>query len=233
MAYCPWINGSIERLNRDILKVFRTMLLDYKLDTKDWIALVPLVQANLNHSAVPSLGGRAPVEMFTGLPCPSPLEVIFVDTDQGPKNIPVVKSSATFEQQLLELKESVQEMHRQMKDQRAKKTLLNQKQRRGEQPWERERRTRIETQDKSLNVNEELLEHVASQGIVLKVDGVRDHRWNDRIKDYELLMHWHGLEAIEDSWEPMKSVRKDVRLMVENYAKQTSDNDFTAAVVLV
>ncbi|ETP28616.1 hypothetical protein F442_22109, partial [Phytophthora nicotianae P10297] len=187
------------------------------------------------------------------------------------------------EQQLLELKESVQEMHRQMKDQRAKKTLLNQKQRRGEQlvnfsVGDYVLKSRVDEKvgnkllvtwigpfvitradshsfrvrnlisgkesdvhasrlkfyaDKSLNVNEELLEHVASQGIVLKVDGIRDHRWNDRIKDYELLMHWHGLGAIEDSWEPMKSVRKDVRLMVENYAKQTSDNDFTAAVVSV
>eukprot|EP00644_Phytophthora_capsici_P005410 jgi/Phyca11/97370/e_gw1.1.1668.1 len=59
-AYCPWINGSVERVNRDILQVIRTMILD------------------LNHTAVPSLGNRAPVELFTGLPCPTPLREFYL-----------------------------------------------------------------------------------------------------------------------------------------------------------
>ncbi|OWZ12075.1 hypothetical protein PHMEG_00014825 [Phytophthora megakarya] len=63
LAYSPWVNGSVERVNRDILQV----------STKDWTYLVQLVQASLNHTALPSLGNRAPVELFTGLPCPSTL----------------------------------------------------------------------------------------------------------------------------------------------------------------
>ncbi|ETI30661.1 hypothetical protein F443_22237 [Phytophthora nicotianae P1569] len=180
--------------------------------------------------------------MFTGLPCPSPLEAIFVDTDQGPKNIPVVKSSATCEQQLLELKESLVNfsvgdyvLKSRVDEKVGNKLLVTwigpfvitradshsfrvRKLISGKESTVHASRLKFYA-DKSLNVNEELLEHVASQGIVLKVDGIRDHRWNDRIKDYELLMHWHDLGAIEDSWEPMKSVRKDVRLMVENYEK--------------
>ncbi|OWZ05032.1 hypothetical protein PHMEG_00022956 [Phytophthora megakarya] len=38
------INGSIERLNRDIQQLFRTMLLDYKIYAKAWVALFPLVK---------------------------------------------------------------------------------------------------------------------------------------------------------------------------------------------
>ncbi|POM80529.1 LOW QUALITY PROTEIN: Hypothetical protein PHPALM_1626 [Phytophthora palmivora] len=34
-AYCPWINGSVERVNRDILQVIRTMILEYKIHYKD------------------------------------------------------------------------------------------------------------------------------------------------------------------------------------------------------
>ncbi|EGZ08969.1 hypothetical protein PHYSODRAFT_414166, partial [Phytophthora sojae] len=37
--------------------------------------LLPLVQANLNHTPVVSLGNCAPVELFTGLPAPSALDV--------------------------------------------------------------------------------------------------------------------------------------------------------------
>ncbi|KAF0729042.1 hypothetical protein Ae201684P_003654 [Aphanomyces euteiches] len=31
LAYCPWRNGTVERLNRDILQVMRVLLLEYKL----------------------------------------------------------------------------------------------------------------------------------------------------------------------------------------------------------
>eukprot|EP00644_Phytophthora_capsici_P014121 jgi/Phyca11/99277/e_gw1.3.484.1 len=73
LAYSPWVNGSVERVNRDVLQVVRAMILTYKIGYKDWVYLVPVVQANLNHTALPSLGNRAPVELFTGLPRPTPL----------------------------------------------------------------------------------------------------------------------------------------------------------------
>ncbi|KAG3238779.1 hypothetical protein PI124_g16271 [Phytophthora idaei] len=70
-VYTPWINGTVGRVNRDILQVLRVMLLENKLDTRNWSYLLPLIQANLNHSPVLSLGNCAPVELFTGLPAPS------------------------------------------------------------------------------------------------------------------------------------------------------------------
>ncbi|KAF1774138.1 hypothetical protein GQ600_20751 [Phytophthora cactorum] len=45
---------------------------------QDWVHLIPLVQANLNHSPVPSLAGRAPIEVFTGLPCPSTISTLLI-----------------------------------------------------------------------------------------------------------------------------------------------------------
>ncbi|KAG6592663.1 uncharacterized protein IUM83_12542 [Phytophthora cinnamomi] len=74
-VYSPWINGTVERVNRDILQVLRVMLLENQLDTRNWVYLLPLVQANLNHTPVVSLGNCAPVELFTGLPAPSALDV--------------------------------------------------------------------------------------------------------------------------------------------------------------
>ncbi|KAH9082771.1 hypothetical protein LEN26_021162 [Aphanomyces euteiches] len=48
LAYCPWRNGTVERLNRDILQVMRVLLLEYKLADHQWDYLLPAVQANLN-----------------------------------------------------------------------------------------------------------------------------------------------------------------------------------------
>lgn len=64
--------------------------------------------------------------------------------------------------------------------------------------------------DSSLEVTDELVEHVAAQGIVLRVHEFKDHRRSERNQDFEILVNWHGLEPIEDSWEPVKSLVKDV-----------------------
>eukprot|EP00644_Phytophthora_capsici_P007387 jgi/Phyca11/112243/e_gw1.21.358.1 len=72
-AYSPWINGSVERVNRDILQ--------------DWVYLVPIIQANLNHTAVPSLANRAPVELFTGLECPTPLRELLNKKKERGENL--------------------------------------------------------------------------------------------------------------------------------------------------
>ncbi|KAE9275910.1 hypothetical protein PF008_g29227 [Phytophthora fragariae] len=97
VAYSPWLNGSVERVNRDVLQVLRAMILEYSLSYQDWVHLIPLVQANLNHSPVPSLAGRAPIEVFTGLPCPSPTSTIFVP---GYAPISVNTSMQTIEESL-------------------------------------------------------------------------------------------------------------------------------------
>ncbi|OWZ03289.1 LOW QUALITY PROTEIN: hypothetical protein PHMEG_00025008 [Phytophthora megakarya] len=66
-VYTPWVNGTVQRLNLDILQVVRVLLLEYQLDTKSWEHLMPLVQSNLNQTLVNSLDGKVPLELFTGL----------------------------------------------------------------------------------------------------------------------------------------------------------------------
>jgi hypothetical protein len=77
-VYTPWINGTVERVNRDLLQVLRVMLLELQLDTRNWVHLLPVIQANINHTPVPSLGGHAPIELFTGLPAPTPLDAVVI-----------------------------------------------------------------------------------------------------------------------------------------------------------
>lgn len=74
VAYSPWINGSIERVNRDLIQVLRVMCLEYKKDIRDWTMFVSLLRATINHTPVPSLGNKAPVVLFCALPLPTLLE---------------------------------------------------------------------------------------------------------------------------------------------------------------
>ncbi|OWZ16425.1 RNA-dependent DNA polymerase [Phytophthora megakarya] len=77
-VYSPWINGTVERLNKDVLQVFRALLMEYGLDDHKWPHLLPAVQAHLNYTRVQSLTGRAPIEVFTALPALSALTAIVV-----------------------------------------------------------------------------------------------------------------------------------------------------------
>ncbi|ETL84504.1 hypothetical protein L917_15695 [Phytophthora nicotianae] len=74
--------------------------------------------------------------------------------------------------------------------------------------------------DEDFEVTEEVIEHVASQGIVLAVAELKEHRWCAAKKDYELIVSWDGLEPIEDSWEPLRSLWKDIPVMVRDYAER-------------
>ncbi|KAE9028490.1 hypothetical protein PR003_g12363 [Phytophthora rubi] len=232
-AYCPWINGSVERVNRDILQVIRAMILAYKVSYKDWVYLVPMVQASLNHTAMPSLGNYSPTELFTGLQNPTPLREFYLPEKQELQSVP---ESEEIDGYLAQLRESIQAMRRAVEDQRLKQRLLNRKKERGEnlvnftvgnfvlRSWVDEKHdnklqvtwvgpyrvTRADTHsfrvqhlvtgdeadvhasrlkmyaDDSLEVTDELLEHVSVQGIVLAVDKLKSHRWSDEIGDYEI-----------------------------------------------
>ncbi|KAE9205031.1 hypothetical protein PF004_g17671 [Phytophthora fragariae] len=129
LAYSPWINGSVERANRDILQVMRAMILEYKLSYKDWVYLVPMVQSSLNHTADPSLGNRAPVELFTGLQCPTPLKEFYLPETGELQTIP---DSDAIDEFLEKLRSSIHDMHKDVEDQREKQRLLNKKRQRGE-----------------------------------------------------------------------------------------------------
>ena len=61
-AYAPWANGTIERVMREIVKLYRLLLAESNLPIENWHLLTPLVQATLKRTAVvlpPILKSRA------------------------------------------------------------------------------------------------------------------------------------------------------------------------------
>ncbi|POM62524.1 hypothetical protein PHPALM_28314 [Phytophthora palmivora] len=208
------------------------MILEYKISTKDRVYLTPLVQSSLNHTAVPSLGNKAPTELFTGLPCPSPL------VDQCVTNVSSSASSTKKErgENVVDFDVGDYVLRSRVDKKKGNKLLVT-----WQGPYKVVRAdahsfrvshlitgyevdvhaSRLKFyQDSSLNVTEELLEHVASQGIVLAIEELKRHRWNSATKDYEVLVSWKGLESVEDSWEPLTSLAKEVKILLDHYIQK-------------
>ncbi|POM68944.1 Hypothetical protein PHPALM_14828 [Phytophthora palmivora] len=234
-VYTPWVNGTVERVNRDLLQVLRVMLLELQLDTRNWHYLLPVIQANLNHSGVESLGGHAPVELFAGLPAASPLDSVVVPVIDrkerkrlanmvrasgrtcnfvcgdfvlwsrvdkrlqgnkllvrwvGPFRITDVLSHAFMVQYLLT--GDVFEVHG----------------------------SRLKHySDATLDVTEELRQHIGNQGIVLGVRAIVQHRYHELAAEWQLYVAWRGLEDSENSWEPFASIYADVPALVRAYVE--------------
>ncbi|POM60165.1 hypothetical protein PHPALM_31010 [Phytophthora palmivora] len=76
-AYCPWANGTVEVVNRQLLKCLRSLLSGRKIPPARWVSVLRVVRTALNHQSADRLGNRAPVTAFTGLPATTPVSVIF------------------------------------------------------------------------------------------------------------------------------------------------------------
>ncbi|POM81507.1 LOW QUALITY PROTEIN: Hypothetical protein PHPALM_514 [Phytophthora palmivora] len=80
---------NVERVSRDILQALQVMLLESRLDTRNWVYLLPIILVNLNRTSVFSLGNCAPVELFTGSPATSALGIVAAPTECVLRNLPM------------------------------------------------------------------------------------------------------------------------------------------------
>lgn len=80
LPYCPWSNGAVERLGREVLRTARALLSELQLRPDQWPDLIPVFQSVLNQSPSPQRNNVAPITAFTGLP-PTPPIATFMSSD--------------------------------------------------------------------------------------------------------------------------------------------------------
>ncbi|KAJ8569435.1 hypothetical protein ON010_g5825 [Phytophthora cinnamomi] len=73
--------------------------------------------------------------------------------------------------------------------------------------------------DPSLELPEELVEHIAKQGIVPGVEDILQHRYNEISRRHELLVSWVG----SSPWEPLDVMLADIPTKVKEYAASQDD----------
>lgn len=78
-TYSPWANGTVERINREVLRACKALLSEWRLAPQDWPAVVDCIQSILNQSPLKRLGTRrpgvhrTPIEVFTAITPARPL----------------------------------------------------------------------------------------------------------------------------------------------------------------
>lgn len=74
-AYCPWANGTVERLCKEVLRATRALVSEWRLAPGKWTSVIECIQTVLNQSPVERLGRHSskddiwllPLEVFTGM----------------------------------------------------------------------------------------------------------------------------------------------------------------------
>ncbi|KAH9078233.1 hypothetical protein Ae201684P_019324 [Aphanomyces euteiches] len=79
--------------------------------------------------------------------------------------------------------------------------------------------------DESLNVDEELLSHVAHNADGHVIDHLVDCRFNPKTAAFEVLVSWRGLQEIENSWEPATNLLEDIPVVLKRYVQEHGDKE--------
>lgn len=112
LPYCPWSNGTVEVVCRELLRAMRALLSELQMPQRCWPQILPLVQSVLNNSILSRLGNRSPTTVFTGQSPESPLLSV-KETQSTLTNIKTVSEART--RQLLKIRQletAMQSMHR-------------------------------------------------------------------------------------------------------------------------
>lgn len=122
IAYSPWLNGTVERLNRDILSALLAIIAELDHVPQDWPSVLDSVASALNEAPLPRLGTnvdgttRTPLEVITGIrPRRSLLRIT---CDNNPSMTVKTMEHACAEQitRIDKLHVSLNELHRDVKD---------------------------------------------------------------------------------------------------------------------
>lgn len=87
LPYCPWSNGAVERLGRELLRVLRSLISELQMDQKEWPDLIPIVQSVLNNSPSPHRGNVCPLTAFMGRDPTAPVNTFLRSTTATPVTI--------------------------------------------------------------------------------------------------------------------------------------------------
>lgn len=109
LPYTPWSNCAVERLGKELLRVFRSVSSELQTRPDEWPDLLPLVQSALNNAPSPQRANVSPVTAFTGMEATPPIATFIRSSTARPVSI-----SDTQRERILnmeKLKQRVSELH--------------------------------------------------------------------------------------------------------------------------
>jgi hypothetical protein len=128
LPYSPWANGAIEILNKTLLRVLRSVILENNLQIQDWPYLLPLIQGVINGTTSERLAGHAPREVFMGLQNLDPLEpyhILYHPKEDSIRNVSL--TSTEIESHLRDLHEDLKDRHKKVDEAKKRKRIAQDK----------------------------------------------------------------------------------------------------------
>ena len=123
--YSPWSNGTVERVNKEIIRLLRSFCGEFRVRPERWVDVLPLVQYALNTTKYQSLGGVSPAEIVTGREPRMPLEFV-LGRDVGTDHTAISRVNVEqIRRELGGLKGRLEQIHQVVQDERLKKHLKN------------------------------------------------------------------------------------------------------------
>ena len=115
---CPWANGSVEIVGRELLWTTRALLseLGYSVTVTDRVLILPLVQAVVNYREREVLRGRRPIEVMTGRKPRTALDLVVWDGVLLKDTKGVVAEWKRVEKYCGRLIEALDQMHQEIRD---------------------------------------------------------------------------------------------------------------------
>jgi RNase H-like domain found in reverse transcriptase/Reverse transcriptase (RNA-dependent DNA polymerase)/Integrase zinc binding domain/Integrase core domain/Aspartyl protease len=114
LPYTPWSNGTVEVVNRELLRCLKAVRLEFKLPFKSWPSLLPMVQSALNNTILPRLGNRSSTEVFLGLPMSTPITTVVLNKEKTAVLLSMVDIRARQILKIEQLQSAVDLMHKQV-----------------------------------------------------------------------------------------------------------------------
>jgi hypothetical protein len=198
VAYSPFANGTVERVNRVVLAVLRELLSELKLSFDDW----PYVLPDDERSNVAD--NRREVNINWGLGD----YVLMARVSKAADNKLVAKWRGP-----MHVKEVVNPWVYRVGD------LIT------DNEWTVHAERLRYYSDSMLEVTVELKDIIAHNGTGYLIESIVDHE--HRNGEWCLYVNWLGFEELEDSWESLRELHQDDPAAVKRYLRSLKDEDET------
>ena len=96
LPYCPWSNGAVERLGKELIRVNRAVLSELQMRHTEWPDILPLVQSVLNNSPSPARANVSPVMAFLGREATPPIRTFLRSKTLRPVTLSEAQAERAF-----------------------------------------------------------------------------------------------------------------------------------------
>ena len=116
LPYCPWANGSVEVVGKDLLFTCRALCSELQVAVDEWDAVLPLAEYAINHRTRDILGGRSAVEVMTGRAPRTAADLALYSGPTLKEAVDLSMPAALVDQYCDQLAESLAVMHDEARD---------------------------------------------------------------------------------------------------------------------